>query len=254
MVKYSERKSYKYSILSYIENYNLENKDLKKLQIRQQRNQLCADNEINYEYPKQFDKVIINFYLNTNYVFNIDSFRDMYEKQKEKINQEYKEIQELLNIILNKKEQSSIDNSVQFIINYAQFLLDVMRHNINLVEKNNKYNTDIVLSCKKFFLDCFPLPKCPVFIWYHILMIIKNVIDENIELFSNDTFTGENEDLCEDMSVWENKLIYEIIKVEKMKGNEIRFESANIMYENAISFVNDITQGFYFNQNLFSNL
>ena len=253
LVKYSERKSYKYSILSYIENYNLENKDLKKLEIRQQRNQLCADNELNYEYPKQFDKVIINFYLITNYVFNLDSFRDMYENQKGKIDQEYKDIQELLNIILNKKEQSSIDNSVQFIINYAQFLLDVMRHHINLIEKNNKYNIDIVLSCKKFFMECFPLPKCPVFIWYHILMIIKNVIDENIELFSNDTFMGENEDLCEDLSIWDNKLIYEIIKVEKMKGNEIRFESANIMYENAISFVNDITQGFYFNQNLFSN-
>lgn len=253
LVKYSERKSYKYSILSYIENYNLENKDLKKLEIRQQRNQLCADNELNYEYPKQFDKVIINFYLITNYVFNLDSFRDMYENQKGKIDQEYKDIQELLNIILNKKEQSSIDNSVQFIINYAQFLLDVMRHHINLIEKNNKYNIDIVLSCKKFFMECFPLPKCPVFIWYHILMIIKNVIDENIELFSSDTFIGENEDLCEDLSIWDNKLIYEIIKVEKMKGNEIRFESANIMYENAISFVNDITQGFYFNQNLFSN-
>ena len=253
LVKYSERKSYKYSILSYIENYNLENKDLKKLQIRQQRNQLCADNELNYEYPKQFDKVIINFYLITNYVFNLDSFRDMYENQKGKIDQEYKDIQELLNIILNKKEQSSIDNSVQFIINYAQFLLDVMRHHINLIEKNNKYNIDIVLSCKKFFMECFPLPKCPVFIWYHILMIIKNVIDENIELFSSDTFIGENEDLCEDLSIWDNKLIYEIIKVEKMKGNEIRFENANIMYENAISFVNDITQGFYFNQNLFSN-
>ena len=253
LIKYSERKSYKYSILSYIENYNLENKDLKKLEIRQQRNQLCADNELNYEYPKQFDKVIINFYLITNYVFNLDSFRDMYENQKGKIDQEYKDIQELLNIILNKKEQSSIDNSVQFIINYAQFLLDVMRHHINLIEKNNKYNIDIVLSCKKFFMECFPLPKCPVFIWYHILMIIKNVIDENIELFSSDTFIGENEDLCEDLSIWDNKLIYEIIKVEKMKGNEIRFESANIMYENAISFVNDITQGFYFNQNLFSN-
>ena len=253
LVKYSERKSYKYSILSYIENYNLENKDLKKLQIRQQRNQLCADNELNYEYPKQFDKVIINFYLITNYVFNLDSFRDIYENQKGKIDQEYKDIQELLNIILNKKEQSSIDNSVQFIINYAQFLLDVMRHHINLIEKNNKYNIDIVLSCKKFFMECFPLPKCPVFIWYHILMIIKNVIDENIELFSSDTFIGENEDLCEDVSIWDNKLIYEIIKVEKMKGNEIRFEGANIMYENAISFVNDITQGFYFNENLFSN-
>ena len=253
LVKYSERKSYKYSILSYIENYNLENKDLKKLEIRQQRNQLCADNELNYEYPKQFDKVIINFYLITNYVFNLDSFRDMYENQKGKIDQEYKDIQELLNIILNEKEQSSIDNSVQFIINYAQFLLDVMRHHINLIEKNNKYNIDIVLSCKKFFMECFPLPKCPVFIWYHILMIIKNVIDENIELFSSDTFIGENEDLCEDVSIWDNKLIYEIIKVEKMKGNEIRFEGANIMYENAISFVNDITQGFYFNQNLFSN-
>ena len=39
----------------------------------------------------------------------------------------------------------------------------------------------------------------------------------------------------------------EIIKVENIKGNEINFESANTMYENAISFINDITQGFYFN-------
>ena len=82
-------------------------------------------------------------------------------------------------------------------------------------------------------------------------MIIKNVIDDNINQFSNDTFTGENDELCEDLSIWDKKLIYEIIKVEKIKGNEINFESANIMYENAISFINDITQGFYFNQCLY---
>ena len=68
------------------------------------------------------------------------------------------------------------------------------------------------LSCKKFFVDCFPLPKCPVFIWYYVLMIIKNVIDENISLFSNDTFTAENDELCEDLIVWDKKLVYEIIK------------------------------------------
>ena len=122
-----------------------------------------------------------------------------------------------------------------------------MRHNLNIIEKNNKYKTDMSLSCKKFFVDCFPLPKCPVFIWYYVLMIIKNVIDENISLFSNDTFTAENDELCEDLIVWDKKLVYEIIKVEKIKGNEIKFEDANIMYENAISFINDITQGFYFN-------
>ena len=144
-------------------------------------------------------------------------------------------------------------NIVQFIINYTQFLLDVIRHNFNLIEKNNKYNTDIVLSCKKFFNDCFPLPKCPTFIWYHVLMIIKSVIDENMELFNNDTFIGESEELCEELSIWDKKLIYEIIKIEKINRNKINVEEANNMYENAISFVNDITQGFYFNQNIYSN-
>ena len=252
LIKYNERNIYKYSILSYIENYNIENKDIKKLQTRQQRNQLCADNEINYEYPKQFDKVIINLYLNTNYIFNHKEFIEIYENNKEKIDQDYKDIQELLNILLNKKEQLSVDNEVQFIINYTQFLLDVIRYNFNIINKN-KNEIDIVLSCKKFFGNCFPLPKCPTFIWYYILMIIKNVIDDNINQFSNDTFTGENDELCEDLSIWDKKLIYEIIKVEKIKGNEINFESANIMYENAISFINDITQGFYFNQCLYEN-
>ena len=120
------------------------------------------------------------------------------------------------------------------------------KYNFNIINKN-KNEIDIVLSCKKFFGNCFPLPKCPTFIWYYILKIIKNVIDDNIDQFSNDTFTGENDELCEDLSIWDKKLIYEIIKVEKIKGNEINFESANIMYENAISFINDITQGFYFN-------
>ena len=116
MIKYNERNIYKYSILSYIENYNIENKDIKKLQTRQQRNQLCADNEINYEYPKQFDKVIINLYLNTNYIFNHNEFTEIYENNKEKIDQDYKDIKELLNILLNKKEQLSVDNEVRFII------------------------------------------------------------------------------------------------------------------------------------------
>ena len=253
IIKYNERNAYKYSILSYIENYNLENKDLQKLQIKQQRNQLCADNEFNFDYPKQFDKVIINYYLDTKYVFNQESFEDMYENNKMKIDQDFKNFQELLSIILTTKEKSSIDNIVQFIINYTQFLLDVMRHNLNLIEKNNKYNTDIVLSCKKFFNDCFPLPKCPIFIWYHVLMIIKSVIDENMELFNNDTFIGESEELCEELSIWDKKLIYEIIKIEKINRNKINVEEANNMYENAISFVNDITQGFYFNQNIYSN-
>ena len=253
LIKYNERNVYKYSILSYIENYNIENKDLKKLQIRQERNQLCADNEFNYDYPKQLDKVIINFYLNTNYIFNQTLFKDTYEKNKLKVDQDFKEVQDLLSILLTQKEQFSIDNNIQFIINYSQFLLDVMRYNLNSEEKNNKYNVNIVLTCKKFFNDCFPLPKCPVFLWYHILMSIKNVIDENIEQFSNDIFLGENAELCEDLSIWDKKLIYEIIKVEKIKGKEINIENANIMYENAFSFVNDISQGFYFNQNIFNS-
>ena len=247
LIKYNEKNIYKYGVLSYIENYNLENKDLEKLKIRQQRNQLCANNELNFDYSKQFDKVIINLFLNTNYIFNKSSFRDKYENQKLQIDQDFKDIQELLDLILIKKEQISVDNNVQFIINYAQFLLNVMKYYLNIIEKNDKYNIDIVLSCKQFFTECFPLPKCPVFLWYHILMTIKNVIDENIEEFSNDTFMDENNDLYEDLSIWDKKLIYEIIKVEKIKGNNIKFEIANTMYENAISFVNELIQGFYFN-------
>ena len=253
LIKYNEKNIYKYGVLSYIENYNLENKDLEKLKIRQQRNQLCANNELNFDYSKQFDKVIINLFLNTNYIFNKSSFRDKYENQKLQIDQDFKDIQELLDLILIKKEQISVDNNVQFIINYAQFLLNVMKYYLNIIEKNDKYNIDIVLSCKQFFTECFPLPKCPVFLWYHILMTIKNVIDENIEEFSNDTFMDENNDLYEDLSIWDKKLIYEIIKVEKIKGNNIKFEIANTMYENAISFVNELIQGFYFNQNLYSH-
>ena len=252
LIKFNERKAYKYSILCYIENYNLENKDINKLKIRQQRSQLCADNELNYEYPKQFDNVIINFYLNTNYIFNQNTFRDVYENKKEQIDQDYNDIQELLNLLLNKKELLSVDNNVRFIINYAEFLLNVMKYNLNMKEKNNKYETDIVLSCKKFFSDCFPLPKCPTFIWYHILMAIKDVIDENIAQFNNTSFIGENDELSEDLSIWDKKLIYEIMKIEKIKENNIiNYENAKTMYENAISFINDITQGFYFNQNFY---
>ena len=127
-----------------------------------------------------------------------------------------------------------------------------MKYNLNLIEKNNKYDIDILLTCKKFFSDCFPLPKCPTFIWYHILMAIKNVIDDNITQFNNTTFIGENDELSEDSSIWDKKLIYEILKIEKIKEkNTINYENAKIMYENAISFINDITQGFYFNQNIY---
>ena len=128
-----------------------------------------------------------------------------------------------------------------------------MRHNLNIIENNNKYDINIELSCKKFFENCFPLPKCPIFLWYHVLMIIKNIIDDNITLFSNDNFIGENNDLCEDLFIWDKKLIYEIIKIERHRGNnEINIDEANNMYENAISFINDITQGLYFNQNIYS--
>ena len=252
LIKFNEIKAYKYSILCYIENYNLENKDINKLKIRQQRSQLCADNELNFEYPKQFDNVVINFYLNTNYIFNQNEFRNVYETKKEQIDKDYNDIQDLLNLLLNKKELLSVDNNVRFIINYAEFFLDVMKYNSNLIEKNNKYDIDIVFTCKKFFTDCFPLPKCPSFIWYHILMSIKNVIDDNITLFNNTTFIGENDELSEDLSIWDKKLIYEILKIEKIKGNNtINYENAKIKYENAISFINDITQGFYFNQNIY---
>ena len=252
LIKFNEIKAYKYSILCYIENYNLENKDINKLKIRQQRSQLCADNELNYDYPKQFDNVVINLYLNTNYILNQNAFRNVYENKKEQIDKDYNDIQDLLNLLLNKKELLSVDNNVRFIINYAEFLLDVLKYNLNLIEKNNKYDIDIVLSCKKFFSDCFPLPKCPTFIWYHILMAIKNVIDDNIDQFNNTTFIGENDELSEDLSIWDKKLIYEILKIEKIKeNNSINYENAKIMYENAISFINDITQGFYFNQNIY---
>ena len=252
LIKFNEIKAYKYSILCYIENYNLENKDINKLKIRQQRSQLCADNELNFEYPKQFDNVVINFYLNTNYIFNQNEFRNVYETKKEQIDKDYNDIQDLLNLLLNKKELLSVDNNVRFIINYAEFFLDVMKYNLNLIEKNNKYDIDIALTCKKFFTDCFPLPKCPSFIWYHTLMSIKNVIDDNITLFNNTTFIGENDELSEDLSIWDKKLIYEILKIEKIKGNNtINYENVKIKYENAISFINDITQGFYFNQNIY---
>ena len=252
LIKFNERKIYKYSILSYLENYNLENKDINKLKIRQKRSQLCADNELNFDYPQQFDNVVINFYLNTNYIFNQNSFRNMYENKKSQIAQDYKDIQELINLLLNKKDLLSVDNNVRFIINYAEFLLDVMKYNLNMIEKNNKYDIDIVLSCKKFFADCFPLPKCPTFMWYHVLMAIKNVIDDNIAQFNNTTFIGENDELSEDLSIWDKKLIYEIMKIEKIKENNvINYERAKNMYENAISFINDITQGFYFNQNIY---
>ena len=253
LIKFNEKKCYKYSILCYMDNYILENKDFNKLELRQQRKQLCADNDINYEYPKQFDKVIIDFYLKTNYIFNIESFKEIYETKKEQIEQDYKDIQEISKIILSKKETSQVDNSIIFMVNYIQFLIEVMRHNLNIIENNNKYDINIELSCKKFFENCFPLPKCPIFLWYHVLMIIKNIIDDNITLFSNDNFIGENNDLCEDLFIWDKKLIYEIIKIERHRGNnEINIDEANNMYENAISFINDITQGLYFNQNIYS--
>ena len=106
--------------------------DINKLKIRQQRSQLCADNELNFEYPKQFDNVVINFYLNTNYIFNQDEFRNVYETKKEQIDKDYNDIQDLLNLLLNKKELLSVDNNVRFIINYAEFFLDVMKYNLNL--------------------------------------------------------------------------------------------------------------------------
>ena len=82
-------------------------------------------------------------------------------------------------------------------------------------------------------------------------MIIKNLIDENIIDFNNYIFIGENGEVSEDLSIWEKKLIYEIMKVEKIIGNKIDKKKKKMMYENSITFINDITQGFYFNQNIF---
>ena len=138
-------------------------------------------------------------------------------------------------------------------INYIEFVLDVFNHNLNKIKSNiQNNNVNIVDSTKRFFEKCFPLPKCPVFIWYHILMIIKNVIDENIYLFNYDTFFDFEDNSCEQLFIWDKKLIYNLIKIEKFRGNKISFEEAEKMYENAVTFVNDVIQGVYFNQNIFS--
>ena len=251
--KFIEKNIYKYSICYYIDNYKLENEDFQKLQLHQIRKQLCAENDFNYDYPKQFDKVIINFYLDTNYLFNFNKFKEIYDNDKNQILKQYNEYQGLLKIIYNKKNNITIDNNVLFIINYIEFLLDVISYNLNKIEKNEN-NVNIVVSTKKFFDNCFPLPKCPSFIWYHIIMIIKNVIDDNIALFNNDTFFDNENNICEQLFVWEKKLIYDLIKIEKMNHNIISYEESKKMYENAVTFINDITQGIYFNQNIFSNL
>ena len=249
--KFIEKNIYKYSICYYIDNCKLE--DFQQLQMHQIRKQLCAENDLNYDYPKQFDKVIINFYLNTNYLFNFNKFKEIYDNDKNQIIKLYNEYQELLKIINNKKNNITIDNNVIFMINYIEFLLDVIRYNLNKIEKNEN-DVNIVASTKKFFDNCFPLPKCPSFIWYHIVMLIKNVIDDNISLFNNDTFFDNENNICEQLFVWEKKLIYDLIKIEKMNNNMINYEESKKMYENAVTFINDITQGIYFNQNIFSNL
>ena len=138
-------------------------------------------------------------------------------------------------------------------INYIEFLVDVVNHNLNIITRNNKNNVNIVSSTKKFFENCFPLPKCPSFIWYDILHLIKIVIDDNISLFNNDTFSEIDDNTCEQLFVWNKKLIYELMKTEKMKKNNINFNEAQKMYEKATTFFNDIIQGLYFNQNIFSN-
>ena len=153
---------------------------------------------------------------------------------------------------MNKKNSCPIDNNVQFMINYIEFVLDVFNYNLNKIEKKDQNNVNIVDSTKRLFYNCFPLPKCPAFIWYHILMIIKNVIDENIYLFINDTFWDYDDNTCEQLFVWDKKLIYDLIKIEKMRGNKISFDEAEKMYENAVTFINDVIQGVYFNQNIFS--
>ena len=251
--KFIEQNLYKYSICCYIDNYNLEKKDYNKLLINQQRNELCAQNNLNFDYPKQFDKVITNFYLKTKNLLSMNTFKEIYDNNDKQIYEEYKEYQELLNIILAKKENLEIDNNVLFIINYIEYLLDVIKYNLNKIERNGKNNINIVACTKKFFDNCFPLPKCPAFIWYHVLMLIKNVIDDNITLFNNDTFLNDNDNnICEQLFIWEKKLINDLIKIEKMKKNKINYDDAQKMYENAVTFMNDITQGLYFNQNIFS--
>ena len=250
--KFIEKNIYKYAIEYYIDNYKLENEDFQKLQIYEMRKQLCAENELNYDYSKQFDKVIIHFYLETNYLFNLKSFRENYETNKNKVLKEFNDCKELLKIILNKKNNSPIDNYILFMINYIEFLVDVVNHNLNIITRNNKNNVNIVSSTKKFFENCFPLPKCPSFIWYDILHLIKIVIDDNISLFNNDTFSEIDDNTCEQLFVWDKKLIYELMKTEKMKKNNINLNEAQKMYEKATTFFNDIIQGVYFNQNIFS--
>ena len=250
--KFIEKEIYKYSIIYYIDNYKLENEDFQKSQIKEFRKQLCAENDLNYDYSKQFDKVIINFYLKTFDIFNINQFKQNFEQNEKKLIEEYSEYQELLKIALNKKNSCPTDNNVQFMINYIEFVLDVFNYNLNKIDKNEQNDVNIVDSTKRFFDNCFPLPKCPAFIWYHILMIIKNVIDENIYLFNNDTFFDYDDNTCEQLFVWDKKLIYDLIKIEKMRGNKISYIEAEKMYENAVTFINDVIQGVYFNQNIFS--
>ena len=250
--KFIEKNLYKYSICCYIDNFNLDTKDYNKLLINQKRNELCAYNNLNYDYPKQFDKAIINFYLDTNELFNMNKFKEMYENNDNQILEKYNEYQELLNIILTKKENKEIDNNVLFIIKYIKFLLDVIKYNIHIIERKGKTNINIVSCTKNFFDNCFPLPKCPTFLWYHVLMTIKKVIDDNITMFNNDTFINDN-NICEQLVLWDKKLINNLIKIENIKNNKnkINYDDAHNMYENAVMFMNDITQGLYFNQNLF---
>ena len=250
--KFIEKGIYKYSLIYYIDNYKLENDDFQKSQIKEYRKQLCAENDLNYDYSKQFDKVIINFYLKTFEIFNIIQFKKNYEENEKKFIEEYNEFQELLQIALSKKNNFPTDNNVEFMINYIEFVLDVFNHNLNKISKNAQNNINIVDSTKRFFENCFPLPKCPSFIWYHILIIIKNVIDENIYLFNNDTFFDFEDNSCEQLFIWDKKLIYDLIKIEKMRGNQITYDEAERMYENAVTFYNDVIQGVYFNQNIFS--
>jgi hypothetical protein len=254
--KFIEQNLYKYSISYYIDNYNIDKKDYKKLAISKQRTELCADNNLNYDYPKQFDKAIINFYIKTNDLFNMNKFKEIFENDENQIIEEYNEYQELLSIILKKKENMEIDNNVLFIKNYIEFLLDIIKYNSSKIDKKVKTNINLVASTKKFFDNCFPLPKCPAFLWYHALMIIKKVIDDNISMFNNDTFLNDNNDnnICEQLFIWDKKLINYLIKIENIKNNKnkINYNNARNMYENAVTFMNDITQGLYFNQNIFS--
>jgi hypothetical protein len=253
--KFIEKNLYKHAICSYIDIYNLEKKDYNKLLANQKRTELCAYNPLNYDYPKQFDKLIINFYLKTNNLVSMKNFREMYGNNEKEIIEKYNEYSNILNTILEKKENNEIDSNVRFILNYIEFLLDVVKYNIYKINKKGKKEINIMECTQKFFENCFPLPKCPTFMWYHILMMIKNVIDDNINMFSDDTFLNDNNNnFCEQLFIWQKKLIYEIIKIENYssKKNKIIYEDAHKMYEKAVTFVNDITQGLYFNQNIFS--